>query len=97
MTTPLPLGLAPYISPLTLMTAPTGIDWSTIGEPTADPTPAQNMAEIWNMAAGPRRGRTATRTRRSGRPSTSSWCTALTTGLRSARPRVAASRPPTGG
>ena len=27
------------------------IDWSTIGEPTADPTPAQNMAEIWNMAA----------------------------------------------
>lgn len=49
MTTPLPLGLAPYISPLTLMTAPTGIDWSTIGDPTADPTAAENMAEIWNM------------------------------------------------
>ena len=49
MTTPLPLGLAPYISPTTLITAPTGIDWSTIGEPTAEPTPAQNMAEIWNM------------------------------------------------
>ena len=26
MTTPLPLGLAPYISPTTLITAPTGID-----------------------------------------------------------------------
>ena len=51
MTTPLPLGLAPYISPLTLITAPTGIDWSTIGEPTADPSPAENMAEIWNIAA----------------------------------------------
>ena len=49
MTTPLPLGLAPYISPTTLITAPTGIDWSTIGEPTADPTPAENMAEVWNM------------------------------------------------
>ena len=28
-----------------------GVDWSTIGEPTADPSPAQNMAEIWNMCA----------------------------------------------
>ena len=49
MTTPLPLGLAPYLSPLVLQTAPTGIDWSTLGDPAADPTPAQNMAEIWNM------------------------------------------------
>jgi hypothetical protein len=49
VTSPLPLGLAPYISPTTLITAPTGIDWSTLGEPTADPTPAENMAEIWNM------------------------------------------------
>jgi hypothetical protein len=49
MSTPLPLGLAPYISPLVLQTAPTGIDWSTIGEPTADPTPAQNMSEMWSM------------------------------------------------
>src|SRR5581483_10782262 len=49
MTTPLPLGLAPYISPTTLITAPTGIDWSTIGEPTADPTPAQNMSEVWSI------------------------------------------------
>ena len=49
MSTPLPLGLAPYISPTTLVNAPTGIDWSTLGDPTADPSPAQNMAEIWNM------------------------------------------------
>ena len=42
MSTPLPLGLAPYISPTTLITAPTvaGIDWSTIGVPGDDPTPA---------------------------------------------------------
>src|SRR5580704_12081192 len=51
MTTPLPLGLAPYISPTTLITAPTGIDWSTIGPAGDDITPAQNMAEIWNMCA----------------------------------------------
>jgi hypothetical protein len=50
MTTPLPLGLAPYISPTALTTAPTGIDWSTVGPvPSDDLTPAQNMAEIWNM------------------------------------------------
>ena len=49
MSTPLPLGLAPYISPLVLETAPTGVDWTTIGDPAADPTPAQNMAEMWNM------------------------------------------------
>lgn len=48
MTTPLPLGLAPYISPTTLLTAPTGIDWSTI--PAGDDiTTAENMAEWWNM------------------------------------------------
>lgn len=51
MTTPLPLGLAPYLSPLALQNAPTGIDWSTIGDPTADPTPAQNMSELWAMCA----------------------------------------------
>jgi len=54
MSTPLPLGLAPYISPLTLQTAPTGIDlpgWSTIGEMTADPSPAQNINEMWMMCA----------------------------------------------
>ena len=48
MTTPLPLGLAPYISPTTLLTAPTGIDWESI-VPGDDTTPAQQMAEIWNM------------------------------------------------
>jgi hypothetical protein len=32
-----------------LVNAPTGIDWSTIGDPTADPSPAENMAEIWDM------------------------------------------------
>ena len=50
MTTPLPLGLAPYLSPLTLLTAPTGMDWGTI-PPGDDTTPAQNMAEMWNMCA----------------------------------------------
>lgn len=53
MTTPLPLGLAPYISPGMLATAPTGIDFSTIpavgGSPDGGPTPAETMAEIWNM------------------------------------------------
>src|SRR5690242_3590411 len=51
VTTPLPLGLAPYISPITLTTAPTGIDWSTVGEMTADPSPAENMNEIWSICA----------------------------------------------
>jgi hypothetical protein len=46
----LPLGLAPYISPTTLQQAPTGIDWTTI-TPWDDATPAQNIAEIWNMCA----------------------------------------------
>ncbi len=50
MTTPLPLGLAPYVSPLTLQSAPTGIDWTTI-VPWDDSTPAQNQNEIWNMCA----------------------------------------------
>ncbi len=51
MTTPMPLGNAPYISPVTLLTAPTGIDlpdWTTI-PPGDDVTPAQNSAEWWNM------------------------------------------------
>jgi hypothetical protein len=46
----MPLGNAPYISPTTLITAPTGIDWSTI-PPGDDVTPAQNEAEWWNMCA----------------------------------------------
>lgn len=50
MTVPLPLGRAPYVSPLTLITAPTGIDWTTI-PPGDDVTPAQNMNEMWNMCA----------------------------------------------
>lgn len=48
MTTPMPLVTAPYISPETLLTAPTGIDWGSI--PVGDDvTPAQNAAEWWNM------------------------------------------------
>lgn len=48
MTTPLPLNNTPYISPETLITAPTGIDWYSI--PVGDDiTPAQNAAEWWNM------------------------------------------------
>lgn len=50
MTTPLPLGGAPYVSPLTVMSAPTGVDWTSI--PVGDDiTPAQNMAEMWNICA----------------------------------------------
>lgn len=50
MTTPMPLITAPYISPATLLTAPTGIDWGSI--PVGDDvTPAQNEAEWWNMCA----------------------------------------------
>ena len=50
MTTPMPLITAPYISPVTLLTAPTGIDWTSI--PVGDDiTPAQNEAEWWNMCA----------------------------------------------
>ena len=36
MTTPLPLGLAPYISPTTLITAPTGIDLGLVNDRGAD-------------------------------------------------------------
>ncbi len=50
MTTPLPISPTPYISPLTLITAPTGIDWSTI-PPGDDVTPGQNQAEWANMCA----------------------------------------------
>lgn len=46
----MPLGNTPYISPTTLTTAPTGIDWTTI-PPGDDVTPAQNEAEWWNMCA----------------------------------------------
>lgn len=46
--TPMPLGVAPYVDPVTLQNAPTGIDWSTIpATPSYDPA-AQN-SEIWNM------------------------------------------------
>jgi hypothetical protein len=48
MSTPLPLNMTPYISPETLETAPTGIDWTSI-PPGDDVTPAQNAAEIWNI------------------------------------------------
>lgn len=47
MTTPMPLGLTPYISPTTLTSAPTGIDFSTI--PDVESSPAQLNAEQWNM------------------------------------------------
>lgn len=50
MTTPLPLGLAPYVSPATLQSASTGIDWSTI-PPLPDFDPQANAAELWNMCA----------------------------------------------
>ncbi len=48
MTTPLPLGLAPYISPTVLLNAPTGIDWTSI-PPGDEVTPAQNMAAMWDI------------------------------------------------
>lgn len=48
MTTPMPVLGAPYIDPVTLLTAPTGIDWDSI-PPGDDVTPAQNEAEWWNM------------------------------------------------
>jgi hypothetical protein len=55
VSTPLPLGLAPYVSPLTLTTAPTGVDFSTIpavgSAPDGGPTPAENMAAIWDLCA----------------------------------------------
>ena len=47
MTTPMPLGLTPYISPTTLINAPTGIDFTTI--PDVDSSPSQQNAEQWNM------------------------------------------------
>lgn len=48
MTTPLVVGAAPYISPETLVNAPTGIDFSTIPT-TPDFDPAANNAEMWNL------------------------------------------------
>ena len=48
MTTPMPTSVTPYISPQTLVTAPTGIDWESI-PPGDDITPAQNEAEWWNI------------------------------------------------
>lgn len=47
MTTPMPLGLTPYVSPTQLINAPTGIDFTTI--PDTDSSPAQQNAEQWNM------------------------------------------------
>ncbi len=50
MTTPLPLSTTPYISPGTLVNAPTGIDFSTIpATPSFDPS--ANAAELWNLCA----------------------------------------------
>jgi len=43
----MPLGLTPYISPTTLISAPTGIDFTTI--PDVDSSPAQQNAEQWNI------------------------------------------------
>lgn len=48
--TPLPISPTPYISPFTLINAPTGVDWSTI-PPGDDITPAQNQSEWTNMCA----------------------------------------------
>lgn len=48
MTTPMPLIDIPYITPEILVSAPTGIDWSTI-PPGDDITPAENMVEWWRM------------------------------------------------
>ena len=47
MTTPMPLGITPYVSPSTLISAPTGIDFTTI--PDVDSSPSQQNAEQWNM------------------------------------------------
>src|SRR5580698_9409449 len=53
MTTPVvPVGLSPYISPLTLQQAPTGIDFTTIPATNSISfDPASNNAELWNMCA----------------------------------------------
>ena len=48
MTTPMPLGSAPYISPSTLLSAPTGIDWGTI-PPGRNTSPQAKAAEQWNI------------------------------------------------
>jgi hypothetical protein len=51
VTTPLPVGpLTPYVTPATLVSAPTGIAWSTI-PPGKDVTPAQHLAEQANICA----------------------------------------------
>lgn len=48
MTTPMPVTPPPYVSPQTLVNAPTGIDFSTIpATPTFDPS--ANAAELWNL------------------------------------------------
>ena len=63
MSTPLPLpgsGPALHFSPRCRPRPPgsiyAGIDWTTIGDPAADPTPAQNINEMWMMCLlhGPR-------------------------------------------
>jgi hypothetical protein len=53
MTTPVvPIGLSPYISPATLMAAPTGIDFTTIpAQNSISYDPAANNSELWNMCA----------------------------------------------
>jgi hypothetical protein len=44
----MPLGSAPYISPTTLVSAPTGIDWGTI-PPGRNTSPQAKAAEQWNI------------------------------------------------
>jgi hypothetical protein len=46
----MPLAQTPYISPVTLTNAPTGIDWTTIPA-TASFDPQANSVEVWNMCA----------------------------------------------
>lgn len=51
MTSPMPVGLTPYVSPALLLSAPTGVDFSTLGPTTGPvlPPPAANNAEVWNV------------------------------------------------
>lgn len=48
MTMPLPVSPTPYVTPSTLIAAPTGISWTSI-PPGRDVTPAQRYAEQLNM------------------------------------------------
>lgn len=50
MTNPMPQGLTPYLSPVTLSNAPTGVDFTTIPATTVF-DPAANNSELWNLCA----------------------------------------------